>query len=215
MICDEPLNNGKETVCIRFKGSESINKASRQRKDHHIHTVPGQSVHKDCRLVYCNSNKIAQAGRHDLQDTQSTRGRQVRSTGRDFSFNEACLFCGTVVSFSSRKVEGESYHATMKSIMHTLLDNSTRRRDEWADEVRARMLVAHDLPAADAVYHQTCSTNFRTGKRAPLMFRQNEDDASQKRQKVGRPMKPNETGRLTRSHIFFEKTITNKQPSQI
>ena len=123
--------------------------------------------------------------------------RQLRSAGRDFTFNEACLFCGTAVSFSSRKVEGETYHATMKSIMHTLLDNCTRRRDEWADEVRARLLVTHDLPAAEAVYHQTCSTNFRTGKRVPLMFRQNEDGASQKRQKVGRPMKPNETGHPT------------------
>ena len=92
VICDEPLNNGEETVCIRFKGSESINKASCQRKNH-IYTVPGQSIHKECRLVYCNSNKIAQAGRHDLQDTQGTQSRQLRSAGRDFTFNEACLFC--------------------------------------------------------------------------------------------------------------------------
>ena len=67
------VTNHSITGKKRFAGSESINKASRQRKNHHIHTVPGQSVHKECRLVYCNSNKIAQAGRHDLQDTQGTQ----------------------------------------------------------------------------------------------------------------------------------------------
>jgi len=44
-----------------------------------------------------------------------------------------------------------------------------------------------DLPAADAVYHQTCNTNFRTGKDIPLKYRSN------KRQKTsskspGRPV---------------------------
>ena len=43
----------------------------------------------------------------------------------------------------------------------------------------------HDLPAADAVYHQSCSINFRTGKVVPQMFVCDED--VQKKLKLGRP----------------------------
>ena len=39
--------------------------------------------------------------------------------------------------------------------------------DEWAETVRGRLEFAQDLHAADAVCHQTCSVNFRTGKQIP------------------------------------------------
>ena len=147
--------------------------------------------------VLRNSIKIEQAGRNDLQEAQRTQSLQLRSREPGFRFKEACLFCGTAVSFSSRKATGETYSATAKSIMHTLLEHCSIRRDDWADGVRAILLAVHHLPAADAVYHHQCSTHFRTGQRVPLMFMQNEDGAPQKRQTVGRPMKSNETGRRT------------------
>ena len=47
------------------------------------------------------------------------------------------------------------------------------RGDEWADVIRGRLeYVAGDLHAADAVYHQTCNVNFRTGKQIPKAFSQ-------------------------------------------
>ena len=165
--------------------------------------------------MYCNSIKLAQAGRNDLQEAQRTQSIQLRSTEPGFRFKEACLLCGTAVSFSSRKATGETCRATTKSIMHILLEHCSTRREDWADEVRARLLAVHDLPGADAVYHQKCSTNFRTGKRVPLMFMQNEDGAPQKRHKVGRPMKSNETGRgankeqadaFMKVEIFFKES---------
>ena len=36
--------------------------------------------------------------------------------------------------------------------------------DEWAEMVRGKLEFVQDLHAADAVYHQACSVNFRTGK---------------------------------------------------
>ena len=36
--------------------------------------------------------------------------------------------------------------------------------DEWAEMVRGKLEFAQDLHAADVVYHQACSVNFRTGK---------------------------------------------------
>lgn len=49
------------------------------------------------------------------------------------------------------------------------------RNDEWSEKVRFRIKsVHHDLPAADAVYHQTCSTNFRTCRQIPIAFQTDE-----------------------------------------
>ena len=60
MFCQEPLSNGSATVSLREKRSQSINKASEQRRDS-IKTVPGPVVHQECRRTYCNSKKVAQS----------------------------------------------------------------------------------------------------------------------------------------------------------
>ena len=60
----------------------------------------------------------------------------------------------------------------------------------WVDLVRDRVFFVHDLHAADAVYHNLCSTNFRTGKQIPQIF-QTSDRKPFKRAKrsesAGRP----------------------------
>ena len=42
--------------------------------------------------------------------------------------------------------------------------------DEWAEIMRGRIESVQDLPAADAVYHGACNTNFRTNRNVPRMF---------------------------------------------
>ena len=59
--------------------------------------------------------------------------------------------------------------------------------DSWANAVQGRILHAHDLHAADAVYHRICSTNFRTMKQLPAIHL-HEIDRAVKRVKVGRPL---------------------------
>ena len=49
----------------------------------------------------------------------------------------------------------------------TVLQTCSERKDEWEEVVQARILHFHDLPAADAIYHQACSVNFRTKKQVP------------------------------------------------
>lgn len=41
------------------------------------------------------------------------------------------------------------------------------RNDRWATEILGRLSTISDLFAADAVYHQVCKSNFRTGKAVP------------------------------------------------
>ena len=44
------------------------------------------------------------------------------------------------------------------------------RRDKWSERVKGRFNSINDLFAADAVYHQVCSVNFRTNKSIPHQF---------------------------------------------
>ena len=43
----------------------------------------------------------------------------------------------------------------------------------------------NDLPAADAVYHQQCSSNFRTGKNVPTRFSVDPGDTQKGQKLVG------------------------------
>ena len=52
----------------------------------------------------------------------------------------------------------------------TILKICSERGDEWSDTIRARLLNVHDLPATEAVYHHTCSVNFRTKRKLPKVF---------------------------------------------
>ena len=45
-----------------------------------------------------------------------------------------------------------------------VLEACRNRQDDWSLKVQARVEFVPDLPVADAVYHKTCSANFRTGK---------------------------------------------------
>lgn len=74
-------------------------------------------------------------------------------------------------------------------IKETILKVCQERADSWSDAVKARILHVHDLHAADAIYHQTCSVNFRTKKRTQF---------DSKRLKLGRPQDDK------RAEAFFE-----------
>ncbi|EDO33944.1 predicted protein [Nematostella vectensis] len=63
----------------------------------------------------------------------------ARRSGRPtFNFKEHCLFCG-----------------------------QPAKEDDWGKIVLGRIEFARDLHAVDAVYHNSCNVNFRTGKQIP------------------------------------------------
>ena len=79
------------------------------------------------------------------------------------------ILTASFVVHQLRLVKRERGHGNLKftkfrtiDIKETLLGTCEERGDEWSEAVKARILHAHDLHAADAVYHQTCSVNFRT-----------------------------------------------------
>lgn len=50
----------------------------------------------------------------------------------------------------------------------TLRDKCYERRDKWRQTVESRIETVNDLRAADAVYPQQCSSNFRTDRKIPM-----------------------------------------------
>ncbi len=91
--------------------------------------------------------------------------------------------------------------------------------------MKARILHVHDLHAADAVYHQTCSVNFRTGKQKP-MAHQSASTEDSKRPKPGWPqvderavaflqvaqyLEENDDEQITIDHLIdlMEQKLTN------
>uniref|UniRef100_A0A8W8P2Z2 Uncharacterized protein n=1 Tax=Magallana gigas TaxID=29159 RepID=A0A8W8P2Z2_MAGGI len=68
---------------------------------------------------------------------------------------------------------------------NTLRNICKERNDEWSEIVLRRLNIApSDLHAADAIYHQTCSVNFRTGRQITVSKQANKEV---KRTTPGRP----------------------------
>ena len=124
------------------------------------HANPGDFVHIKCRKTYTNPNCIA----GDTKENQSPQSRNVRSKTDIFRFEENCLFCGHSAKYSERKRGCDVFPVRTLDFQKTILEACSERGDDWGKKVRARVEYAYDLPAAGAVYHQSCSTNFRTKK---------------------------------------------------
>ena len=61
---------------------------------------------------------------------------------------------------------------------------------------------AHDLPAADAMYHQTCSVNFCTEKHIPKIFMS--DEPAMKKKKAGWSQDEEKTDAFLRAAKFLQ-----------
>ena len=186
VICNKQCQKDcPDVITIGKKGSEGINLASVKRADN-IKTVSGQKVHKECRRLYCLPQDVERAQKEQNEQPPARRSSLVRSAEKSFTFKSDCLYCGTRVDFSEdKKRQREAYPVTTIETKDNILKLCAERQDTWAEVVKARVLHVHDLPAADAVYHQSCNVNFRTGRQIPKDY-VTEETANKKR-KTGRP----------------------------
>lgn len=183
VICKNPLESGVSSSTLTEKGSTSINSASDARKDS-IHAVPGDKVHRECRRRYCNPHQIVKdLHQEESMQVPSSSRPVLRSSEEGFSFKSDCFFCGRPAKLG-RKRKYDVLQVKTIGLKDSLLKVCHERADSWSDTVKARILHVHDLHAADAVYHQTCSVNFRTKKQMP-MAQTTADDS--KRPRLGRP----------------------------
>lgn len=94
------------------------------------------------------------------------------------------FFCGNVAELG--KTKGPSVWAVRTlDFKDSVFKACAERNDEWAEKVKRRLECVSDLPAADAIYHQICSANFRTKRKLPQSFT---SEHGQKRSKPGRPV---------------------------
>ena len=187
IFCNESLDSPKKNVSLTKKGCDGIAKACEKRHGNII-TAIGQKVHVDCRRKYCSDKHIEQAcKKRSLEQSASESGPSTRqSVSNVFDFKYKCLFCGNPDKFGGRKLAHTLIPVRTMDFQHTIKQICSSRNDVWSETVLGRIEYVNDLHAADAVYHQVCSINFRTGKQSPLQFL-DEETQPLKRQKKGKP----------------------------
>ena len=165
---------------LRENGSNGINEASKLRGDA-LQTSPGQEVHSECRRLYCNPNEIKKTPKK----TDKTSPLSLRSNNEPYHCNTHCLFCGQLTKVNGRKRGCDVFPVRTVEFQEKIEQVCRERNDNWAEQVKTRLKCVHDLPAADATYHQSCSVNFRTGRDIPQIF---QPDVKKSKKHCGRPV---------------------------
>lgn len=169
-FCQEQFSTKEEANELTSKGCESIQKACQERGSN-ITVHPGQLVHVKCRQKFINPKSIACAKRKSLDGCEEERKKvKLRSEESNFNFKDHCLFCACGDIYNGKKQESKLIPVRSFDFQKKIIDSCDRFPGKWAEEVKGRVIYAQDLPAADAVYHNICSVNFRTGKQVPIMF---------------------------------------------
>ncbi len=94
-----------------------------------------------------------------------------RSQASCFSIATHCFFCENSVS------EKELINRQKVNLVRTIEFFTSlklvceERRDCWTTLVLGRINSVGDLHAGDAIYHQACNVNFRTGKAPPIDYK--------------------------------------------
>ena len=171
VFCETYLSES-QTATLTAKGCDGIRRASTERGVD-IRVQPGQKVHQSCRRAFCNPNNItADTRKRTYEQSSMSRQNVLRSETPTFCFREHCFFCGFPGREDHRRKNKNQPLIKVRTTEFTEEINRTcdRRGDKWSEVVKGRLNIVSDLFAADAVYHQVCSVNFRTDKAIPLMF---------------------------------------------
>ena len=192
----------EETVVVREKGAEGINRASIERGVK-VRVEAGTSVHKTCRVSHINKKDIAIAA--NKEDSARPVKRSARVFLGPFDSKTHCFFCGTDATKvdPKRKSEERIFYVKTDAFVQTILVNCKTRGDKWAIAVQGRIeYFGGDLHAADCVYHQSCNVNFRTMRGIPRQFTSVE---SAKRRKSRRPKDSDQDEAFERVCVFLEE----------
>ncbi|XP_060587651.1 uncharacterized protein LOC132743142 [Ruditapes philippinarum] len=106
-----------------------------------------------------------------MMDDQEN-SRRLRSE-ENFNIKSDCLFCTNYAKSNKKKRGGDVWDVKTLDFQDTIIRKCKERNDLWGIAVLGRIEHIIDLPGADAVYHQICNTNFRTGKDIPMKYQSN------------------------------------------
>ena len=200
ILCHESLRNGQPTVKIQqARAVRTFNEASDARGTPSLQVSEGQELHTLCRQIHINKCKIATAKRKASEEIMPAEPPRLCSRMPEFSFTDHCFLCGTKILTTERKNRDFFQVRTydfQKSIIHACDERGDD--DSWADNVRHRIIHAIDLPAADALYHQVCSVNFRYKNLSIPLRYQTVDGIEHSLSKPGR------RSNISREEAFFK-----------
>ena len=111
-----------------------------------------------------------------------------RSTKLKFNSSEHSLFCGQYIKYKGERKGFNVIPVGTMEFLETILKTCRERNDDWSQTALGRFEYLRDLHAADAVYHQTCSINFRTGKNIPKQCSTDLDNDAMRCKIQGRPV---------------------------
>lgn len=181
-FCGTSLSSGSQVTKLGDKGCAGITKISTVNNDD-VQVQPGQFVHTSCRRDYSRD------GRRRKRPSTEDRRQSLRSSEPTFCFKEHCLFCGCGDKYVGKQKDHLLIPVRTIVFRETVKKICDDRGDTWAETVLMRINIAHDLPAADAVYHQLCNVNFRTLRQTPVCFQSDSNSGSSvKKRKTGRPV---------------------------
>ena len=90
---------------------------------------------------------------------------RVLRSKEQFTYKDNCLFCGQQASQTDTSKRGiDVFPVRTKDFQINIEKICRERNDSWSTNVLSRIQFLQDLYAADTVYHQKCSVNFRTEK---------------------------------------------------
>ncbi|XP_071081970.1 uncharacterized protein [Haliotis cracherodii] len=164
-------HNGSGEVKLRDKGVNTLLKVSVHRKDSLQSTLKSNEinfVHEKCRKSYTASSNILKAQK--TENHENIQPCVLRSGDNSFNYRTHCLICATEIDFedlqkhpnrNSAISSVEIVSSGKRSILQeTLLGLCERRSDDKAADVKARIIVAGDIRAVEAIYHRHCMQCF-------------------------------------------------------
>ena len=157
---------------IRQKGADIINESSRKRR-HDVVARAGQTVHKKCRLQYNKDEDIQTSLKAVSESPPAVRKRSVRVCTGPHNCRTDCLFCGCTITRDFIRGRGDNVSEVKTDVFpQTVLSHCEERSNDWSFTVKGRIAYfAKDLHAAECIYHQQCSVNFRSGRDISEQFR--------------------------------------------
>lgn len=182
---------GEQTARLTQKGCDGILNACKARGTQ-ISVSPGQVVHVKCRSEFTNLRAIECHNKRKLSGEPEHQPKTRRSEESTFSYKDNCIFCGCPDAYKGKKPEHKLHPVRTTDFEKKILKACHEFKGEWADTVQGRIIFTHDLHAADAVYHDICNINFRTGKQVPRIFQRGTEQSTTKCRRVsvsaiGRP----------------------------
>lgn len=203
VICQENHDTNK-LVKIGSKGKATLKKVSLERKDTDVTDNLSKNpiyVHENCRKDYVSKKSIRQHKASDewktkVGERKRTRSQRSREDGSScFSFPIQYLFCTNSINDEREKSKKKKSDETVHFVRTLDFDDSIKkvceeRQDDWSRQVYSRLVSMSDMHAADAVYHHSCSTYFRSGRGIPDRYCSSGQRDSKKRKTGGRPEDP-------------------------